>query len=135
VARIDHLPPGRHAAFYSSLGWALNVTRPDMVRAGYSPSVRLFEAAACAAPIISDDWRGLDEILAPGREIVVAHDGAAVLAALAWRPAARQAFGRAGQRRILREHSAAQRALTLETYLLEARRAPRRMASRVSLSA
>ena len=54
VDHIDHLPPSRHARFYSSIGWALNLTRDDMVTLGYSPSVRIFEAAACATPILSD---------------------------------------------------------------------------------
>ena len=80
---IEHLPPAEHAGFYSSLRWTLNVTRADMVAAGFSPSVRLFEAAACGAPIISDPWAGLDTILRPGSEMaVVAHGARDVLAAL-----------------------------------------------------
>ena len=72
VERIDHLPPSTHRSFYNSQFWTLNVTRADMVRAGYSPSVRLFEAAACGTPIISDAWPGLAEIFEPGAEILIA---------------------------------------------------------------
>src|SRR3546814_9609511 len=60
VERIDHVPPAAHADFYSSCRFSLNLTRQDMVRTGYSPSVRLFEAAACGSPIISDPWAGLE---------------------------------------------------------------------------
>ena len=59
--RIDHIDPGRHAGFYARQRFTLNVTRADMIRCGWSPSVRLFEAAACGVPIISDWWPGLDE--------------------------------------------------------------------------
>ena len=51
----------------------MNLTRRDMVEAGYSPSVRLFEAAGCGAPIVSDPWPGLETFFEPGREILVAH--------------------------------------------------------------
>ena len=63
VDRIEHLPPRDHAAFYGALAWTLNITRADMIQAGYSPSVRLFEAAACATPIISDIWEGIGDVL------------------------------------------------------------------------
>ena len=71
VRRITHLNPRWHPAFYSSSRLTLNVTRRDMVQAGYSPSVRLFEAAACGAAIASDNWPGLDTFLVPGREILL----------------------------------------------------------------
>ena len=72
VERIEHVPPHEHPAFYAASRFTLNVTRADMIRAGYSPSVRLFEAAACGTPIISDIWDGLDTLFEPGREIVLA---------------------------------------------------------------
>lgn len=71
VRRIKHLNPRWHAKFYSSSRLTLNVTRRDMVMAGYSPSVRLFEAAACGAAIISDNWPGLDTFFTPGEEILL----------------------------------------------------------------
>ncbi|MES2712366.1 MAG: glycosyltransferase [Pseudomonadota bacterium] len=118
VERIAHLPPERHASFYAQSRFTLNVTRADMVRAGYSPSVRLFEAGACATPIISDAWRGLDELLRPGREILIAEDGDIVLQALAMEEPKRRAMATTLRTRILAEHSAARRAAELEDYLL-----------------
>jgi spore maturation protein CgeB len=118
VERIEHLPPAEHAAFYSASRWTLNVTRADMIAAGWSPSVRLFEAGACATPILSDRWDGLADLLAPGREIVLADDAAAVLAALDHADAV--AIGRAGQARILAQHTAAHRAAELEAHLADA---------------
>jgi spore maturation protein CgeB len=119
VERIEHLPPAEHAAFYSALGWALNVTRADMVAAGHSPSVRLFEAASCAVPIISDPWDGLDALFRPGREIVIAHTAEEVLATLALSEQRRIAIGHAGRKRVLAEHTAAHRARDLERLVLE----------------
>jgi spore maturation protein CgeB len=72
VARIEHLPPARHPSFYSRQRFTLNVTRADMIAAGWSPSVRLFEAAACGTPVISDYWRGLNELFPEGRAIYIA---------------------------------------------------------------
>ncbi len=121
VEHIPHIPPAEHAEFYSSIGWALNVTRADMISLGYSPSVRLFEAAACATPIISDRWAGLDEILEPNREIVVAKRTDDVLAALARSDRWRRALGGAAQRRVLARHTAAHRAREFEAHLQRAR--------------
>lgn len=117
VERIEHLPPAAHADFYSSLGWTLNVTRADMVRAGYSPSVRLFEASACGVPIVSDPWRGLDDLFQPGSEIVVAAGTEDVIAALNFPENRRQAIGAAGRRRTLLEHTGERRAQSLEVLL------------------
>jgi spore maturation protein CgeB len=121
VERIDHVPPCEHPTFYAASRFTLNVTRADMIRAGYSPSVRLFEAAACATPIISDRWDGIDTLLAPGSEIILAQEAGEVLSVLAgWSDEQRQAMGRAARERILREHTAAHRALCLENGLLAA---------------
>ncbi len=120
VERIPHLGPGEHAAFYAAQAWTLNVTRADMRRHGYSPSVRLFEASACATPIISDDWRGLDTLFVPGREVVIAYDTADVLAALAMPELRRAAIGKGAQARTLARHTAERRAQELEGFLEEA---------------
>ncbi len=118
VARIDHVAPGEHARFYNAQRFTLNVTRADMVAAGWSPSVRLFEAAACAVPIVSDDWPGLAELFEPGREILIARDGAQVVDWLrTLSDARRRAIGAAARRRGLAEHTADHRAQTLERYV------------------
>jgi spore maturation protein CgeB len=82
VERIEHLPPADHASFYSRQRFTLNVTRADMIAAGWSPSVRLFEAAACGTPIISDDWLGLDELLPEPDALIIARQTEDVIEAL-----------------------------------------------------
>lgn len=72
VERIEHLPPAEHRAFYNKQKFTLNVTRQAMIKAGHSPSVRLFEAAACGVPIISDYWEGIEAVLKPDDEILIA---------------------------------------------------------------
>jgi spore maturation protein CgeB len=124
VERIEHLPPSDHPAFYSASRFTLNVTRADMIAAGWSPSVRLFEAAACAVPVISDRWEGLDSLFAPGREILLADRADDVTEALeAGDPARARAIGRAARARVLAAHTAAHRAAELEACLAEAVRA------------
>jgi spore maturation protein CgeB len=119
VQRVDHIPPGRHPAFYCAQRWTLNVTREAMIAAGWSPSVRLFEAAACGTPIVSDAWPGLGDFLTPGREIVVARDAGEVLRALEMPESERLRVGRAARERVLAEHTAAHRAEALERYTTE----------------
>jgi spore maturation protein CgeB len=122
VERIDHVPPAEHPVFYATSRFTLNVTRADMIQAGWSPSVRLFEAAACATPIISDVWDGLDGLLEPGREILLARSTEDVIAALqGLSDEQAQAVGRAARVRVLAEHTAAHRAEELERHLVEAR--------------
>jgi len=121
VARIEHLPPRRHPAFYSAQRYTLNITRADMVRAGWSPSVRLFEAAACGTPIITDAWDGLDDFFEPGRDILVARSGADTLEYLLdLSERTRRAVGESGRARVLARHTAAHRALELESFVGQA---------------
>ena len=115
VQRITHLAPSDHRAFYNRLRFTLNVTRRDMVEAGYSPSVRLFEAAACGTPIISDHWTGLDAFLTPGAEILLAERHDDVLAFLREMPERDRAYvGARARARVLESHTAARRAVELE---------------------
>jgi len=118
VERIEHLPPAGHPAFYAASRFTLNVTRTDMIAAGWSPSVRLFEAAACATPVISDIWQGIGDLLEPGREIILAEASEDVVKALARDSSA---IGRAARARILAAHTARHRAAELEAHLSEAR--------------
>jgi spore maturation protein CgeB len=115
VLHIEHLPPGAHRRFYSAQRFTLNVTRRDMVQAGWSPSVRLFEAAACGTPIVSDEWRGLDDFFKIGDEILVARSSAEVLRYLEKLPeAARRRIGEKARARVLASHTAAHRVMDLE---------------------
>ncbi|TPG53369.1 glycosyltransferase [Roseomonas nepalensis] len=121
VERIDHVPPADHPAFYAAGRFTLNVTRADMVRAGHSPSVRLFEAGACGVPILSDRWDGIETLLRPDEEIILADGPEDVLRVLRGTPEAdRQAMARALRARVLGEHTAAHRAAELEGHLREA---------------
>jgi spore maturation protein CgeB len=116
--RIEHAPPATHRSFYNAQRLTLNITRADMVRLGYSPSVRLFEAAACGTPIISDDWSGLDTLFIPGDEIIIARSTADVVAVLQQMPAAElAALGQAARRRVLASHTGMHRAEELVGYL------------------
>ena len=120
VERIEHVPPRDHPEFYAASRFTLNVTRADMIAAGWSPSVRLFEAAACGTPIISDRWDGIDSLFVPGREIILADDAATVARALAAPDDEAAAIGGAARARVLAAHTAGHRAAELETYLHEA---------------
>jgi spore maturation protein CgeB len=118
VRRIMHLEPRYHAALYCSSRMTLNVTRRDMVIAGYSPSVRLFEAAACAATIVSDNWPGLDSFFAPGKEILLPVDHTDVLRYLCdYDDSELRRIGRAARERVLVSHSNQERAREFEQAL------------------
>ena len=122
VARITHLAPREHRAFYNAQRLTLNVTRADMIAAGWSPSVRLFEAAACGTAIVSDWWDGLDAVLRVGEEILVARGPDDVLRALReLDDDARRSIGAAARRRVLGAHTAAHRAAELEAYVTDVR--------------
>jgi spore maturation protein CgeB len=124
VLRIDHLPPPAHRGFYNAQRFTLNITRAAMRQAGYAPSVRLFEAAACATPVISDAWPGLETFFVPGTEILISRSSGETLRYLHDIPAEeRHALGARARARVLAEHTAAHRAATFEAYVLEARAA------------
>ncbi len=115
VERIEHVAPGDHPGFYAGQRFTLNTTRAEMRAAGWSPSVRLFEAAACGVPVISDRWDGLEEIFAPGEELLIADSGDEVLAYLEEvdEEERRQIAARA-RHRVLAEHTAERRCEQLE---------------------
>jgi spore maturation protein CgeB len=120
VKRITHLSPNKHAAFYAAQRFCLNLTRSEMRAAGYSPSVRLFEAAACATPVITDAWEGLDELFLPGRDILVAESPQDTLRYLQEIPESeRVAIGVNARLRVLRNHTFRHRALELQEYVAD----------------
>lgn len=115
IRRVTHLNPRWHPHFYSSSRLTLNVTRADMIAAGWSPSVRLFEAAACGATIVSDTWPGLESFFAPGKEILLPQGTGDVVTYLReWNDAELRRIGEAAQQRVLDEHTAARRATQFE---------------------
>ncbi len=120
VRQITHIPPHDHPAFYSSSRFTLNLTRDDMVAAGYSPSVRLFEASACGTAILSDAWPGLSDFLTPGEEILLPVDAYEVACILNDLPEAeRLRLGQRARERILAEHTADHRAQQFERIVAE----------------
>ena len=112
-----HVPPPDHPAFFCSGRMTLNVTRQAMASMGYCPSGRLFEAAACGTPILSDAWDGLDTFFLPGEEIVVARSTADALAALDQPSSAIARLGEAARARVLAAHTSDHRALAFEAAL------------------
>ena len=122
VERIQHLAPEQHRGFYNRQRFTLNVTRAEMRRSGYSPSVRLFEAAACGTPIITDPWPGLESVFEPGRELLIAHSTADVIEYLKDLPDdERRTIGARARKRVMESHTGLQRALDLLRYVREAR--------------
>ena len=118
VKRINHLNPRWHARFYSSSRFTLNVTRRHMVQAGWSPSVRLFEAAACGACIVSDNWPGLDSFFHPQQEILLptsAEDVTSYITGLS--DSEVRSIGERARQRVLAEHTSAHRALQFEQWI------------------
>lgn len=113
----DHVSPPEHCAFFASSRLTLNVTRRDMAEMGYCPSGRLFEAAACGAPMLTDVWQGLELFFEPGREILTARSTEEALAALDLAPADLAAVARAARERTLDEHTSRRRAAQLISYL------------------
>ena len=117
VMRIEHLPAGGHQAFYNAQNFTLNLTRRDMVRAGYSPSVRLFEAAACGVPILTDKWPGLEEFFEPSTEVLPVSRAEEVIRYLDMPREQRLEIAGKARRRTLRFHTAAVRAAEFDAYV------------------
>jgi len=121
VERMIHLAPSRHRRFYAAQRFTLNITRAGMVAAGYSPSVRLFEAGACGVPIISDRWDGIDTLFHHGREILLADSADEVLRYLLdTTDETRLAIGARARDVIVAAHTPRSRAAQLERYYQEA---------------
>ena len=119
---VRHLPPPDHPAFFSSGRLTLNVTREAMAAMGWCPSGRLFEAAACGVPILSDSWEGLDAFFEPGREILTASNTDEALRAIDLSDAELRRIGEAARARTLAEHTSERRVGDLEAALEAARR-------------
>jgi len=120
---MSHVAPCDHPAFFCSSRLTLNVTRGDMAAMGWCPSGRLFEAAACGVPILSDVWEGLDHFFTPGEEILPANTSEDVIGALALSDAELRRIASRSRERVLAEHSSARRARDL-IGLIEAAAAP-----------
>jgi spore maturation protein CgeB len=121
VVRVQHLNPCDHRRFYNQQRFTLNLTRKAMRAAGYSPSIRLFEAGACGVPIISDLWPGLETIFTPDEDILIANSSRQVVDYLCEiSPERARKIGLRGRERILAQHTARHRARELEACLAAA---------------
>ena len=118
VTYLGHVYTRDHNALNCTVGAVLNICRESMVRYGYSPPTRVFEAAGAGACLITDAWEGVEQFLCPGSEVLMARDGAEVAAHLrSLTPARAREIGRAAQRRVLAEHTYDRRAVELEALL------------------
>ena len=120
---VQHLPPAEHPSFFCSSRLTLNVTRAAMREMGWCPSGRLFEAAACGVPMITDWWEGLDDFFARDSEILIASTTDDVLAALELDDAQLNRIANAARERVLAEHTGAQRAREFEQIIENVRAA------------
>ncbi|MFP4163290.1 MAG: glycosyltransferase [Chitinispirillaceae bacterium] len=114
ISFLRHITPSEHPSFYCSGRFTLNITRAEMARCGYCPSARIFEAAACGVPIISDRWKGMERFLVPGEEIVTVEQTDEVLGALDMSEEERLRISKRARQRTLEEHTAFHRAMELE---------------------
>jgi spore maturation protein CgeB len=114
---VRHLPPAEHAAFFSSSRLTLNITRQAMANMGWCPSGRLFEAAACGVPIVSDDWPGINHFFEPNREILIAKNASQAIQAIERSDEELCSISDAALKRVLSEHTSDHRARELEAIL------------------
>jgi len=114
IAFTPHLAPQLHPAFFCSSRATLNITRRVMSEYGYCPSGRLFEAAACGVPIVSDGWDGLEMFLTPGREILRVDTPEEVIEAVQLTEAELRRIADAARERTLANHTAERRVMELE---------------------
>jgi spore maturation protein CgeB len=118
VRCLGHVAPGDHNALNRSALAVLNVSRESMAANGWSPATRVFEAAGAGACLITDEWQGVEDFLAPGSEVLVARDGAEVAELLAGlSPERARAIGEAALERVLAEHTYDRRAEQVEAIL------------------
>jgi spore maturation protein CgeB len=111
---VRHMPPPQHPAFFSSSRLTLNVTRKAMAAYGCCPSGRLFEAAACGCPVLSDTWDGLDAFYTPGEEILIASNSEDAVAAMELSDSEIRRIALAARQRTLAEHTSEKRAIDFE---------------------
>lgn len=114
---VRHIPPHDHSTFYCSSKLTLNVTRGPMAEMGYCPSGRLFEAAACGAPTLTDEWEGLEQFFEPGREILMARTTEDAMAAIELSSEELHKISQAARARVMEQHTAEHRAMELEVAL------------------
>lgn len=120
VKRSLHISSQKRRAFYNSQRFTLDIISPEAAAVGYSPSLRLFEAAACGTPVITEFWPGLDTFFAPHEEILISHSPDETLIYLEEiSEVDRRRLGYRARERVLARHTSRHRAAELEGYVLE----------------
>jgi spore maturation protein CgeB len=95
------------------------------------PTIRPFEALACAIPMVSAPWRDVENLFTPGADFLVAQDGAEMtrhLRTLCTDAAAAEALMRHGRQTVLQRHTCMRRVdelLAIERQLVCETIAPR----------
>src|SRR5262249_8188679 len=118
VRYLDHLYSAQHNVFNCSALAVLNVTRESMVKYGFSPATRVFEAAGAGTCIISDYWNGIETLFEPGKEILLAHSGDEVTEIIAGLTHARaREIGAAAMKRAQMDHTYERRAAQIDSVL------------------
>jgi spore maturation protein CgeB len=118
VCAIGHVYTADHNAFNCSPTAVLNINRASMARYGFSPATRVFEAAGAGACLITDSFEGVEHFFEPGREILVANDGAEVARYVdTLSPGDAEEIGAAARKRALAEHTYSHRVQQLEALL------------------
>lgn len=118
VKPIGHVFTHQHNLLNGSALAVLNVNRDSMAAFGWSPPTRVFEVAGAAGCLITDAWEGIEAFLTPGEEVLVAASGMEVASLLEeLSPRRARAIGEAAHRRVLAEHTYAQRAELVERVL------------------
>jgi spore maturation protein CgeB len=126
IQRLGHLGTADHNAFNTSSRAVLNVARDSMAEVGFSPATRVFEAAGAGACLITDAWEGVEQFLTPNQEILVARDGADVIAHLTdLTPERARSIGDAARARILAEHTYSRRGAEVDALLTRELAPPR----------
>jgi len=120
VKRIPQIPPQKRRAFYNSQRFTLDIVPPDAIGLGHSPGARLFEAAACGTPVITEFWQGLDDFFTPDEEILISHSPDETLIYLEEiSELDRRRLGYRARERVLARHTSRHRAAELEGYVVE----------------
>lgn len=118
VHRVAPVAYSQQRSFYGQQRFALNLTPGSARTVGHSPHSRLFQAAACGTPIITDSWNGLRHFFEPGAEVLVAESVEDVVRLLCdTSDAERKALSARARRRLLRDHTPRHRAESLERYV------------------
>jgi len=120
VKRRPDVPERRHREFYNSQRFALNLTPPNSIAAGFSPNLRMFEAAACGTPVITEFWPGLETFFKPDDEILISHTADETMIYLEEiSELQRRRIGYRARECVLAKHTTRHRAFELEKYALE----------------